>query len=263
MPENGSASANSIVRKARQRVKFRTVKWALGLIFSLMFFAAAGGFAWGMWDEVGTAPEKYAALKARDDAEFASAWSVRAANYIAGLQTKGPGPDTDTLARRDREPFHRLPKPDTPRTAPEVDPKHTEPVKPPPEHTDPKHTDPVKPPPEHTDPKHTEPAKPPTQKPAPIAAEPRLDKTTNELLQKAHRAFDTAWKYHLKARPDAPSRGRDAANKKAIKYLEESRKYYLAVLKRKIPPDIRKRIENRVVPLQRMLYWAYKHSRIR
>jgi len=85
VPENGSASANSIVREARQRRKSRTVKRALGLIFSLMFFAAAGGFAWGMWDEVGTAPDKYAALEAGDDAELVTTWSVRAANYIAGL----------------------------------------------------------------------------------------------------------------------------------------------------------------------------------
>ena len=87
---------------------------------------------------------------------------------------------------------------------------------------------------------------------------PGLDTVTAELLEKADARYQTAWEYYLKSRPEAPAAGRRAATIEAAKCLKETQQLYLAVLARRVPGDLRKEIEERLVEVQRALYWSNK-----
>ncbi len=278
MSNNGSTSAADVVRKARRRAKFQAVRSALAAIFGLMLLSAAGGFAWGMWEEVSASPQKYRAVYAGKGASLLSAWSAKLARLIARMQPdekespperppassrpatvvasnpSKPGPSRTISTQREpptTDPGLVLPDPDLP-LDPDAD--IPEPSDPEPWRTEPKTTgDPPPLPPPARLTKETEPA----------TKIPGLDPRVAEALEKAHKSFDTAWKYHQKARPEAPPSGRDAANKMAIQYLKLAKQHYEAVLQQKIPADLRERIQSRLVDLNGLLYWSLKMSSIK
>ena len=238
---------------------------AMLTVAALMFLAGAAGLVHGMWAEVAAARETYAGLKLGNSATFPARWSVKAAAFFVGLQTEKPTPADNTgilppedagpePAPRDTNPKHGKPVD----RRPSDDPKHRHTFEP-----DPVDPEPKDPPPIDTAPHKTDPPKLPDKGPKPLPTGLALDKRTNALLDKAHKVFDTAWKHHLKSRPSAPARGRNAATKKAIKYFNEAKKLYQAALKRKIPADLRRKIERRLVDLNGRLYWSYKHLGMR
>lgn len=256
-----SGSPSPLVRAAR-RARFRAVKSALVIVFTLMFLAGAAGFARGMWERVSAEPQKYAKLKARDGAPWHVRWAADTAAWLAEIKLKpAERPRPDGISRN-TEPEHPPPaRTGNPNHTASHDPSRPDSRLPEPPDTEPQPKDPtVKVP---TPPDTTGQPILPKDPPRPLPTSSGLDRDTADLLEKAHKAFDTAWACHLKSRPDAPESGRDAATKSAIKYLKESKDLYERVLARKIPRDVRTRIEDRLVNLNALLYWSYKHSRVR
>jgi len=288
MSQGDGAPAGEIISKVRRRASASSFSSWLSILLSLMFFAAIGGFVWGMWEQVAAAPLHYQHLRVKEDGFTVAGLSGRAAHLIVFFQEKLSGrADGDQLTRHAEDtgspPLPPPPESPSVPTVPRPEPTSTEtPVPDPitdltpdvePDPTPGPEPDPtpgpeppVEPGPGPTEPVHTPdvvPELPKVQPPPPVPAKPTLGPKVRETLDKAHKAFDIAWKYHLKARPEAPSRGRDAANRKAIRYLKISRKLYEAVLKQKISKNIRERINRRLVELNRTLYWSNKMARIR
>jgi hypothetical protein len=275
---------NSVIAKARRRTLWRSVGRACRVLFALVFFAALGGFAWGAWEEVGRVPERYASLTPGPGAAVLDRWSVRAARLMVSMRKDREAPPHEGRRIAGRTAPRHSPdttsRPEPPaRVEPEPPPSNP-PIKPPepdgPEYND---RESVPEPPEFKMPdKPRYPARPPTfhqkrldrQDKEPRHAsqptykpEPGIDEKTQAMLDKAHKVFQTAWKYHKKAAPTAPAAGRNAARRTSIKYFERARDLYQAVLKRKLPKDLHKRISDRIVFIQGRIYWAYKHSVVR
>ena len=260
MSGNGVPSEGEVVCKARRRAKFHVVRTMLAVVLALMSLAAAGGFAWGMWEEVGKSPKDYRFVFARKNATVFAKWSARMARLLARLQYE------EKQSFSDRQPASSesgtvvasaRSRPETTSTVPVLhQPRTTDASPVPPDMDIPvvSGTDlhePFVPKSAGTEPKATDdlpPPLPPTsvpKDPGTTAKPPRPDPKVAEVLENAHKNFDIAWKYHQKARPGAPPAGRDAANKLAIQYLKLAKQQYESVLQQKIPADLRARIQSR------------------
>jgi len=264
-------SGGGVVKRARFRAKVHTVRKAMGILGALMLLAGAGGFAHGMWDAVEADPERCRDLEFSGPSMLAARWSVHAAAFIADLQLDEE-PDPEQLVRSDYdrlpEPGRRgvrRPSPDAKRTDREKRPDHDPTVTIDPDLDDPALRWPKDRPtgdrtgdtsafktPGSLRPKHT------------VRPDARgLDKRTRQMLEAADQTFATACKYLEKAHPLAPAKGRDAANRTAIKHLRKAQGQYDAVLKRTLPKSLRDRLEVRITDVQRRLFWALRHSTIR
>jgi hypothetical protein len=261
------------VRKVRRRTRAQTVRRSLRVVFSLLFLAAAAGFGLGIWQEVESAPERYGRVEPETDSPFFRVLAIKAARLAAALQEENPDRRAVwDIAGADDQPGTggRISPPDRIPPANSRTPRGTAVRKPEVPDFEPDLTGPPGPgdvpgPPEDL------PEPPPDLKPPSISQPPTLprlprpksdDARTRELLGKAHEAYDTAWKWYLKSRPEAPAGGRDAAGRQAIRYLKEARKHYHAVLERPISAHLKKRVEDRVVQINAMLYWTYKHTQV-
>jgi hypothetical protein len=270
--------SNEIIEKVRRRSKFQAVKRALNIVFALLFVTTASGFCWGAWQEVESSPQEYRSRPVDTCRSTIELWSIKAGHFVADMQPERPDPfsiaslengaDLSPADLVDVQPDRALPRHTKPRPRP-VSPLHID-------RREPEVVDPVAVKgPDYSDlktPKPRDPSPtdikidPPDHQPAvkrPEPARARLDKKSRALLDKAHKVFDVGWKYYLRSRPEAPSPGRQAAMAKTVKYFRASKKYYEAVLARKPPKDIYSRIEKRLVDINRVLYWTYKHLRVR
>lgn len=265
MAENGSGSADSVVRRTRRRMTLQTVAAGLRVVFAFLLLAALGGFSYGMWEEVADTPERYAAREFEGGAAYLEHWSVKTGRLIAAAQ----GVEADSyLSPND---FARAEDPEAPiRPEPErfdpVDPPTgpTEP-KPDPRPVDPldllkKYPDPPpgrKPEPPSHPPVQPEPG--PQPKPKPPNRRPGMDAKTAELLRKAREARRIGLKHYEKAGPDAPSRKiRIDATILTLKYLKPAQLYYQAALKRKMGKRDRDSVGAELAGIQRRIFWCHK-----
>ncbi len=238
--ENESASGLSMVRKSSPRVRGSASSSALFVICVLALLVGVGGFAWGMWEEVGAAPRKYAALNPESDMTRVKKWSVFASSFILKLQNKKlPWEDVGVSDNVTSPPddSHVTPEPKEPS-------RHESPTA-------------------DTHPKKSEPTSRKVDHPKPVRREPKLSPGIRDLVHQADKAWETGCKYHQKAQPNAPARGRAAALKKAIKYLRQAQKLYHTVLQHKPPKATYEQVEQRLTDVQRRLFWAYKFSGIK
>jgi len=261
--ENGSGSADSVVRRTRRRMKFQTVAAGLRVVFAFLLLSALGGFGYGMWEEVAVTPERYATREFEGGAAYLEHWSVKTGRLIAAAQ----GVDVDLGLFRDdlakvEEPGPPIrPEPERlDRTKPPADPVEPKP--------DPRPVDPLDllkkypdPPPER---KPGPPSRPPVRpeprpRPTPPNRRPGMDAKTAELLRKAREARRIGLKHYENAGPDAPSRKiRIDATILTLKYLKPAQLYYQAALKRKMGKRDRDSVGAELAGIQRRIFWCHK-----
>lgn len=269
-----SVSAAPVVKAARRRARFQAVKGALRTTLGLVFLALAAGFAVGMWDEVATAPGHYADVERR--AGLLGRLAASSAHLLASFHHTPSLPDEppSEVAIVNEEPrSHRAPssRKQTPAGGNITEPEGQEPKttdvdrKDPGEIQDPDvgtlHADdPAGDDDSSGDTERVPSIKIPRKTPRRLPTQGDMDAKSRRMLDKAHEYFETAWKHYQKTRPEAPNRDRGVAAREAIAYFKAARAEYEAVLKRDIPKPIQKKIEDRLVLLNRALFWTNKFS---
>ncbi|MFH1731985.1 MAG: hypothetical protein ABIF82_10105 [Planctomycetota bacterium] len=273
MSEGRRAASEEIARRAQRRSRFQAAWAGIKTIFTFALLAGLCGFAYGMWEEVGAAPDKYAARVPDEDMGSLRHWSAKAGILIANLRggrAERSAPH-DTLARGgdprlrlSSEPANKgLAEPtqeeldallreldaqagkfdDSESLAPEPGSEEPEPKPPAPK------PEPVN---------HVGPKPPPVAEPRGRKLPPSMDAKTAELLEKARNARKTAMQHYQGARPEAPPNGRDAATRQTLVYLKAAQKYYEAALNGKMSSDERKRASAEITSVQRHMYWCHK-----
>jgi hypothetical protein len=243
-----------------------------------------------MWQEVGSHPEAYRHRQVESDRSTLELWSIKAGHYLADLKLGKPE-RPDLFAQAYDNEGNNPPTPDDMASTESNSPK---PTLPPNEEGSIKASGPPHASAQPTSQPDTDAADPdvvrgpsyddlplPKLPDAPAIEFPKdltvpklpetspepdrdgLDKKSRELLERAHKAFDIGMQHHKKAMPNAPQAGRRAALSKTIQYLKEAKKCYEAVLNTRPSKEFQKRLENRLMDVNRILYWAYKHSSVR
>jgi len=253
--------------------------------------ATISGFCWGMWQEVGSHPEAYRHRQVESDRSTLELWSIKAGHVLADWQLGKLGPPdagatawapTDnasshgsgrtSLTQGSRKPRTPIPPPrdserarplDTPRIprvpdlSPDTDATDPDTIQ------GPSEADLVPPKLPHR-PAVEEPALPPLVKPVerpPDPVQDGLNRKSRELLERGHKAYDIASQHHQKAMPNAPNR--QAALRQTIAYMKEAKRCYEEVLNHRPSKQLQRRIENRLVDINGILYWAHKHLIVR
>jgi len=277
MSEGKRAASEEIAWRAQRRSRSQATWAGIKTAFTFALVAGLCGFAYGMWEEVGGAPDKYASRIPDEDMGSLQHWSAKVGILIANLRGgragrsdlngtlargSGPRPRLNSeaankgLAELTQEELDALLR-ELDAEARELEDSESLDPKRAPGEPEPK-PEPRKPEPAN----HVGPKPPPRPAPRPKPRRPKLppgmDAKTAELLEKARKARKTAMQHYQKARPEAPPNGRDAATRRTLTYLKAAQKYYEAALKGKMSRGERKRASAEITSVQRHMYWCNK-----
>jgi len=277
MSDDKRAASEEIAWRAQRRSRSQAAWAGIKTIFTFALLAGLCGFAYGTWEEVGAAPDKYASRIPDEDMGSLQHWSAKAGIFIANLRggRAGRSDPNDTLARgrgpRPRPNSEPANKGLAELTQEELDALLRELDAEARKLEDSESLDP-KPAPGEREPKppsrkpepvnHVGPKPPPRPAPGPQPRgrklPPGMDAKTAELLGKARKARKIAMQHYQKARPEAPPNGRDAATRRTLRYLKVAQKYYEAALKGKMSRGEHKRASAEITSVQRHMYWCNK-----